>query len=178
MKDFFMRDSTMAAKPAKKGKVEKKVATKKAPVAKKAAAKLAKIKTVKKVAAPKAVKKVAAPKAKKAVEGGSKVQQIVKPKNTNGSFTQSEFLENLRSYCGLQKRSQAKELVGDVQKLIQDSLMKGYKIPFFGLGKLYVRATKERMGRNPQTGAPTKIPARKRVRFTPAKALKEAILKK
>lgn len=168
----------MATKPAKKGKVEKKVAAKKAPVAKKAVAKPAKAKAVKKVAAKAPAKKAPAVKAKKVVEGGSKLQQIAKPKNTNGSFTQSEFLENLRSYCGLQKRSQAKELAGDLQKLVQDSLMKGYKIPFFGLGKLYVRHTKERMGRNPQTGAPTKIPARKRVRFTPAKALKEAILKK
>lgn len=169
----------MATKPAKKGKVEKKVVAKKAPAAKKAVAKPAKVKAVKKVAAAKApAKKAPAVKAKKVDEGTSKVQQIAKPKNTNGSFTQSEFLENLRSYCGLQKRSQAKELAGDLQKLVQDSLIKGYKIPFFGLGKLYVRHTKERMGRNPQTGAPTKIPARKRVRFTPAKALKEAILKK
>lgn len=168
----------MATKPAKKGKVEKKVAAKKAPVAKKVVAKPVKAKVVKKVAPKAPVKKAPAVKAKKVVEEGSKVQQIAKPKNTNGSFTQSEFLENLRSYCGLQKRSQAKELAGDLQKLVQDSLIKGYKIPFFGLGKLYVRHTKERMGRNPQTGAPTKIPARKRVRFTPAKALKEAILKK
>jgi DNA-binding protein HU-beta len=169
----------MATKPAKKGKVEKKVAAKKAPVAKKVAAKPAKVKAVKKVAAAKAPAKKAAPaKVVKASEAVAKVHQIAKPKNTNGSFTQSEFLDNLRSYCGLEKRSQAKELVGDVQKLIQDSLVKGYKIPFFGLGKLYVRQTKERMGRNPQTGAATKIPARKRVRFTPAKALKEAIAKK
>lgn len=174
----------MAIKPAKK-KVEKKPVAKKAPVAKKVAAKAPKaaakvkaVKTVKKTVATKVTAKKTATKAAKPAEFGSKSQQIAKPKNSNGSFTQSEFLENLRSYCGLEKRSQAKELVSDLHKLVQDSLMKGYKIPFFGLGKLYVRHTKERMGRNPQTGAPTKIPARKRVRFTPAKALKEAILKK
>ena len=46
----------------------------------------------------------------------------------------------------------------------------------FGLGKLYVRHSKPRQGRNPQTGETINIPARKRVRFTAAKALKEAVL--
>ncbi len=154
-----------AKKVVKKPAVKKPVAKKATPVAKK----------------PVVAKKVAKAPAKatsKAVVKDGKSQVIQKPKNTNGSFTQSEFLENIRSYCGLDKRSQAKDLVTDLHKLVQDSLVKGYKIPFFGLGKLYVRTTKARVGRNPQTGEPTNIPARKRVRFTPAKALKEAVLKK
>jgi DNA-binding protein HU-beta len=32
------------------------------------------------------------------------------------------------------------------------------------------------MGRNPATGAQIKIPARTRLRFTPAKALKDSVL--
>jgi DNA-binding protein HU-beta len=104
------------------------------------------------------------------------VRQVAKPKNSSGSFTQSEFLENLRAFCGLAKRSEARELVDDIQSLVRDSLKRGYKVPLFGLGKMYVRSTKARMGRNPATGAEIKIPARKRVRFTAAKALKESVL--
>jgi DNA-binding protein HU-beta len=55
-------------------------------------------------------------------------------------------------------------------------LKKGYKIPLLGLGKLYVRKTKARMGRNPATGEPIHIPSKKRIRFTASKSLKQAVL--
>jgi DNA-binding protein HU-beta len=45
-----------------------------------------------------------------------------------------------------------------------------------GIGKLVLSNRKARMGRNPQTGQPIKIPARRVVRFRVAKAAKDAIL--
>ncbi len=45
-----------------------------------------------------------------------------------------------------------------------------------GLGIFRKRKTKARIGRNPATGEQIKIPARTRLRFTPAKALKDAVL--
>jgi DNA-binding protein HU-beta len=51
----------------------------------------------------------------------------------------------------------------------------GFTIP--GVGKLVVRNYKARMGRNPQTGEPIKIPARRRLKFVVAKAAKDAVLK-
>jgi DNA-binding protein HU-beta len=51
----------------------------------------------------------------------------------------------------------------------------GFTIP--GVGKLVVRSYKARMGRNPQTGEPIKIPARRRLKFVVAKAAKDAVLK-
>ncbi len=140
-------------------------------------AKLAK-KAVKKVA-----KKVAKPakkapaKAAKTAVGGSKARISTKPRNTSTlSYTQSEFLENVRAFCGLPKRSQARELVEDIGAFVMDSLKRGYKIPLMGLGKLYVRESKARQGRNPATGEVINIPKRKRVKFTAAKALKEKVL--
>ena len=50
----------------------------------------------------------------------------------------------------------------------------GFTIP--GVGKLVVRSYKARMGRNPQTGEPIKIPARRRLKFVVAKAAKDAAL--
>ena len=143
----------MAKKPAKKAK---KLAKK--PVAKKALK-----------AAGKGGKVVAAPVVKARVAS--------KPRNTSTlSYTQSEFLENVRAFCGLPKRSQAREVIDDIALFVTESLRKGYKIPLMGLGKLYVRETKARMGRNPATGETIHIPKRKKVRFTPAKALKERVL--
>ena len=107
-----------------------------------------------------------------------KIRSASKPRNGRTlSYTQSEFVENIKSFCGLTKRSQAKELVEDIALFVKDSLKKGYKIPLLGLGKMYVRQTKARQGRNPATGETIQIAAKKRVRFTPAKALKEAVLR-
>ncbi len=50
----------------------------------------------------------------------------------------------------------------------------GFTIP--GIGKLVVRKYKARKGRNPQTGAEIKIPARSRLKFVVAKAAKDAVL--
>lgn len=108
----------------------------------------------------------------------SKVRQASRPRNSStNSYTQSEFIENVRAFCGLPKRSQAKEVVEDIAAFITESLKRGFKLPLMGLGKLYVRQSKARVGRNPQTGEPVQIPARKRVRFTASKALKERVLR-
>jgi nucleoid DNA-binding protein len=143
--------------------------------------------TKKKTAAKKTATKTAAkPAAKTATKTAAKTTATVtakksrkanKPKNDNTlSYTQSEFLENIQQFCGLNKKSEAKVLCEDISLFIQDSLKKGYKIPLLGLGKMYVRRTKPRVGRNPATGEQIKIPAKKRVRFTAAKALKSAVL--
>ena len=145
----------MAKKPAKLAKKAKKVAKKVAKPAKKAPAKSAKM----------------------AAAAVSKVRVSTKPRNTSTlSYTQSEFVENVRAFCGLTKRSQARELVEDIASFVMDSLKRGYKIPLMGLGKLYVRESKARQGRNPATGEVINIPKRKRVKFTAAKALKERVL--
>ncbi|HXG67274.1 MAG TPA: HU family DNA-binding protein [Blastocatellia bacterium] len=45
-----------------------------------------------------------------------------------------------------------------------------------GIGKLVKRQRKARMGRNPSTGEAIKIPAKTVVKFTVAKAAKDAVL--
>jgi len=50
----------------------------------------------------------------------------------------------------------------------------GFTFP--GLGKLVLVNRKARMGRNPATGEPIKIPAKKAVKFRIAKACKDAVL--
>lgn len=166
----------MAKKPIKK--VAKKPAAK--PAAKKAvkkpAAKIAMKAKPAKIAKAPAPKKVV-PVEKAAPAPIQKWKVAVKPKNgTTLSYTQSEFFENIKGFCGLRKRAEAKLVCEDIARFVKDSLKKGYKIPLMGLGKLYVRQSKARTGRNPATGETIQIPARKRVRFVATKALKDAVL--
>jgi DNA-binding protein HU-beta len=151
----------MAKKPLKKKAPAKKLAPKKAKPAAKAPA------------------KKAAPAAAKGGDKLPKVRSASRPRSTSTppSYTQTEFVENIRAFSGLNRRSEAKEMVEDIAAFLKDALKRGYKVPLMGLGKIYVRQSKARQGRNPATGATINIPARKRVRFTAAKALKEAVLK-
>ena len=53
---------------------------------------------------------------------------------------------------------------------------KGEAVAISGFAKFARVESKARIGRNPATGAPVKIPARKRVRVTALKAFKDAVL--
>lgn len=106
----------------------------------------------------------------------AKMSKVAKPKN-GVQYSQSEFYEVLRQSCGLDSRRIAKDVYASFSGMIQSALKKGYRIPLPGIGKILVRQTKPRIGRNPATGEVIQIPAKKRVRLTPSKALKDAVLK-
>jgi nucleoid DNA-binding protein len=54
-----------------------------------------------------------------------------------------------------------------------ETLLAGNRVNLYGLGTFEVRATKEKMGRNPKTGESIKIPAGRKVVFKAAKGLKD-----
>lgn len=58
---------------------------------------------------------------------------------------------------------------------ITRALKKGDSVTFVGFGTFKTSQRKARTARNPQTGAPIKIPKRKAVRFVAGKALKSAV---
>lgn len=58
---------------------------------------------------------------------------------------------------------------------ITRSLKKGESITFVGFGTFKTSQRKARLARNPQTGAPIRIPKRRVVRFSAGKALKTAV---
>ena len=72
-------------------------------------------------------------------------------------------------------KSQAQAAVDSVLSNIEGSLASGGRLTLVGFGTFSVSQRSERMGRNPRTGMPIRIPARKVARFTPGKALKSAI---
>lgn len=64
------------------------------------------------------------------------------------------------------------------KEVLTAQLQKGEKINITGLGIFKVADRKAREGRNPRTGEVIQIPASKKLRFTPSKALKEAVMNK
>ncbi len=58
---------------------------------------------------------------------------------------------------------------------ITKALRKGDSITFVGFGTFKTSQRRARTARNPQTGAPIKIKARRVVRFSAGKALKNAV---
>ena len=91
------------------------------------------------------------------------------------TLTKSQIIGSLAD-----KHDLTKKVVGDLfeemTSLAYKNAKHGYTIP--GLGKLVLQQRKARMGRNPQTGEPIKIAAKKVVKFRVAKAAKDAILGK
>jgi DNA-binding protein HU-beta len=90
-------------------------------------------------------------------------------------MTQSQVATHLADKVGINKK-QAKTTIEELTALVVRELKKEGSLRLAGLGIFRKRKTKARMGRNPMTGAAIKIPARTRLRFTPAKALKDSVL--
>jgi nucleoid DNA-binding protein len=70
-------------------------------------------------------------------------------------------------------KARAKSILDGVRDHIVDTLLGGSRVNLFGLGTFEVRATKEKMGRNPKTGEKIQIPAGRKVVFKAAKGLKD-----
>jgi len=68
-------------------------------------------------------------------------------------------------------KAAAERAVNAVLTGIGKGLKKDKKVQLIGFGTFDVRKRKARMGRNPQTGAKIKIPAKKAVGFKAGKAL-------
>ena len=90
-------------------------------------------------------------------------------------MTKSQFVTKLAEKTGLSKK-QIDIVVNEMVTLITTSVKKGEAIKVPNLGSWRKRRTSARMGRNPQTGEPIKIPARTKVRFTVAKSFKDTVL--
>ena len=86
----------------------------------------------------------------------------------------ADLAEKLAEANGLTK-GEARKVVDGVFAAIADAAAKGDEIAINGFGKFKVKATPERDGRNPSTGATIKIAASKKLTFAPAKAVKDRL---
>ena len=90
-------------------------------------------------------------------------------------MTQTQVAAHLAEKVGITKK-QAKTTLEEFTALVVRELKKEGSLRLAGLGVFRKRKSKARMGRNPGTGEAIKIPARTRLRFTAAKALKDSVL--
>jgi nucleoid DNA-binding protein len=72
-------------------------------------------------------------------------------------------------------KKEAQAAVDRVLSSITGALRRGDTVTLVGFGTFKVQERKARQGRNPQTGAPLHIAARKVPRFVAGKALKNAV---
>lgn len=79
--------------------------------------------------------------------------------NNGRAMNRADMESALAAFCDVA----AAELIG------------GGEIPLPGLGKLKVKRTSARTGRNPRTGEAIEIPASRKVVFTPGKEFRETL---
>jgi DNA-binding protein HU-beta len=91
------------------------------------------------------------------------------------TMTKSQVVGHLSQKTGLSKK-QVSEVFDETLSLACKEAKNGFVLP--GFGKLVVANRKARMGRNPQTGEPIKIPAKRVCKFRLAKSLKDTVLGK
>ena len=72
-------------------------------------------------------------------------------------------------------KMRAEEAVNAVFDAISHALKRGDEVRLPAFGVFVVSETSERKARNPQTGEEVTVPAGKRARFRPGKALKEML---
>jgi DNA-binding protein HU-beta len=72
-------------------------------------------------------------------------------------------------------KTQAQDALDAFVKNVQSSLKRSDKVTIVGFGTFSASNRAARMGRNPQTGQPIKIAAKRVAKFSAGKALKDAI---
>lgn len=89
-------------------------------------------------------------------------------------MTKQDLVDALARKADLTK-SQAGEVLNVLLDEITGSLKRGSDVVLTGFGTFKVSRRKARTGRNPQTGATLKIPARNVARFKAGAELKKAV---
>ncbi len=93
-------------------------------------------------------------------------------------MNKTELIEKVQARAHLDvgvSRNQVEHTLNHALDVIQEALAEGQEVQLYGFGKFEAAASPARQGRNPRTGAPVQIEAKKRVRFAPGKNLKQAI---
>ncbi len=86
-------------------------------------------------------------------------------------MTKNQVVSYLADQVGITKK-QVNAVLDELTGLAAKIIKKGDKLALPGFVTVKVQSRKARIGRNPQTGEPLKIPAKKVVKAVPAAALK------
>jgi len=89
-------------------------------------------------------------------------------------MNKEQLVERVAEKTGATKKDVA-DVLNSALELVSAALKKGEKVTLVGFGTFLVRKRKAREGRDPQTGAKIKIPAKRVPAFTAGKELKTAV---
>ncbi len=92
-------------------------------------------------------------------------------------MNKAELVKRMAEIAEVPKAS-AEKLLDAFMKAVEEAVSKGDKVVLVGFGSFQVVKRAAREGRNPKTGKPIKIPAKKVVKFKPGKNLETAVAKK
>ena len=90
-------------------------------------------------------------------------------------MTKAELVEKMAKDAGISKVKAAAALSSFFDGVTKALKKKDGKVTLVGFGSFSVVKRKARKGRNPQTGDPIKIKAKKVVKFSVGKKLKDAV---
>lgn len=89
-------------------------------------------------------------------------------------MTKADIIEGVYEKVGFSKKESA-EIVELVFDTLKETLERGDKVKISGFGNFQPRFKRARPGRNPQSGQPIEITARRVVKFVPSQVLKAAL---
>ena len=92
-------------------------------------------------------------------------------------MNKADLIEKVAKDTGINK-TQAEAAISSLLGGIEGDLKKGSRVTLVGFGAFSVGSRKARTGRNPRTGQPLKIAARKVAKFSPGAELKAAVNRK
>ncbi len=90
------------------------------------------------------------------------------------TMNKADLIDRIAAGAGISK-TQASSAIDTSVESITSALKKGDRVALIGFGTFSVSQRKARNGRNPQTGATIKIPARRVAKFTAGAELRKAV---
>jgi integration host factor subunit beta len=90
-------------------------------------------------------------------------------------MTKAELIERVAEQVQTLTKRQTEIIVNAVFNNIKDTLANGEKIEIRGFGSFRLRHRRSRDGRNPKTGAPVLVPAKRVPFFKAGKELKDLV---
>lgn len=96
------------------------------------------------------------------------------PETDASALTKAQLAELLYEQIGLNKR-ESKDMVDAFFDQVSEHLIQGEDVKISGFGNFQIRTKAPRPGRNPRTGEPVAIEARRVVTFHASPKLKDAV---
>jgi len=90
-------------------------------------------------------------------------------------MTKAELIEKVAEKVDGLSKKQTEVVINTIFDSVKRALAAGDKIEIRGFGSFKIRNRRKREGRNPKTGEPVRVPAKKVPFFKPGKELKELV---